>query len=628
MVVPKTASPTKTDPANKPHPPNKPEQKGTAATSQSVSGLVFKIVFLCVVCFSIVLGISLCNMSKSASDPKETAIRFLDHWTVTDQNGNHFDTGRIYNDDRAYSEDFTITTVLPDTIHPNEILCFLNRSNVQVYINGKLRESFDRVHDTGIPGGSLKEFYITIPLNPSDRGGELKMERHPTDWNPVVVSETFITTSQGMYHFLMNRYGTPFIFSVVLFVAALLVTIIGLVIRVWKKQTLDMLYAALGILDISCWLLSVSQITPFITGVYYVDGIMGYIFCMMMPFALLIYVNSIQKGRYKKCYTLLFILSLISFILWTSLHFAGIQSFQTSLVFIDSILTLVVVCAIFTLLMDIRNGHIKEYSYAAIGFLIFSVMSVFQIIDLFFFTPESIGIPMIIGLMAMLVMVVIQQVNDLRRIKNHLEEEVRDKSIENEQMLIHIVQTLAGTIDAKDTYTNGHSGRVADYSREIARRCGYSETELNDIYMMGLLHDIGKIGVPDAVINKPGKLTAEEYEIIKKHPIMGAKILENIKEKEELAMGARWHHEKYGGGGYPDGIKGEEIPEQARIIAVADAYDAMTSYRSYRDPMEQDHVRREIENGSGTQFDPHFAAVMLEMIEEDTDYQLREKRQD
>ena len=143
--------------------------------------------------------------------------------------------------------------------------------------------------------------------------------------------------------------------------------------------------------------------------------------------------------------------------------------------------------------------------------------------------------------------------------------------------------------------------------------------------MMGLLHDIGKIGVPDAVINKPGRLTDEEYDIIKKHPVMGATILENIKEKRELAIGARSHHEKYGGG-YPDGIKGEEISEQARIIAVADAYDAMTSYRSYRDPMPQEKVRSKIEKGKGTQFDPQFADIMLEMMNEDKKYDLREKK--
>jgi putative two-component system response regulator len=187
------------------------------------------------------------------------------------------------------------------------------------------------------------------------------------------------------------------------------------------------------------------------------------------------------------------------------------------------------------------------------------------------------------------------------------------------------VQTLAEAIDAKDNYTNGHSGRVARYTREIARRFGYSQKRQDEIYMMGLLHDVGKIGVPDAVINKPAKLTEEEYAQIKTHPVMGDRILKNIRERPKLAVGARWHHERYDGTGYPDGLSGDIIPEEARIIAVADAYDAMTSRRSYRGILPQDIVRNEIKNGKGKQFDPAFADIMLTMIEEDKDYILREK---
>lgn len=219
------------------------------------------------------------------------------------------------------------------------------------------------------------------------------------------------------------------------------------------------------------------------------------------------------------------------------------------------------------------------------------VMSITEIVIVIFKQNDSTLLSMIAGLMSLLVFVVIRQVNDINKIKASYEQEILYKSIENEYMLIHVVQTLAGTIDAKDTYTKGHSSRVAQYSKEIAKRAGYSDTDVNDIYVMGLLHDIGKIGVPDAVINKPGKLTDEEYEIIKNHPVMGANILDNIKEKPLLSLGARWHHERYDGAGYPDGIKGDNIPEQARIIAVADAYDAMTSYRSYRDPMPKERVR-------------------------------------
>ena len=212
----------------------------------------------------------------------------------------------------------------------------------------------------------------------------------------------------------------------------------------------------------------------------------------------------------------------------------------------------------------------------------------------------------------------------LVRLQRDLSTEVDIKTRENESLFQHVIQTIAEAIDAKDTYTNGHSGRVADYSREIAKRYGYSEQKQKDIYMMGLLHDVGKIGVPDAVINKPAKLNDEEYELIKNHPVMGARILKNIKEMPSLATGARWHHERYDGKGYPDGLSGSEIPEEARIIAVADAYDAMSSRRSYREPLPQGVVREEIMKGKGTQFDPEFAQIMLEMIDEDTSYTMRE----
>ena len=213
---------------------------------------------------------------------------------------------------------------------------------------------------------------------------------------------------------------------------------------------------------------------------------------------------------------------------------------------------------------------------------------------------------------------------ELVHLQNHLTQEVERKTEENESLSLHIVKALAEAIDAKDTYTNGHSDRVASYSKEIARWYGYSEEKLNDIYMMGLLHDVGKIGIPDAVINKPAKLTDEEYDLIKQHPVMGARILKNIKEMPQLANGARWHHERYDGKGYPDRLKGDDIPEEARIIAVADSYDAMTSRRSYRDPLPQNVVRGEIVKGSGSQFDPRFADIMLRMMDADKDFEMRE----
>ncbi|MBR3770593.1 MAG: response regulator [Lachnospiraceae bacterium] len=193
-----------------------------------------------------------------------------------------------------------------------------------------------------------------------------------------------------------------------------------------------------------------------------------------------------------------------------------------------------------------------------------------------------------------------------------------------EQMSLQMVHALANTIDAKDSYTNGHSTRVAKYSVMLAEIMGYAGEKLEQVQYAALLHDIGKIGIPREIINKPSRLTDEEYAVIKSHPVIGGKILEEITEIPDIAVGARWHHERFDGKGYPDGLMGMEIPELARIIGVADAYDAMTSKRSYRDVLPQEIVLGEIEKGKGSQFDPDIAEHMMQIIKNDITYQLHE----
>ena len=166
--------------------------------------------------------------------------------------------------------------------------------------------------------------------------------------------------------------------------------------------------------------------------------------------------------------------------------------------------------------------------------------------------------------------------------------------------------------------------RVAEYSRKIAIQAQKDEKFCTEVYYAGLLHDVGKIGIPVSIINKTGKLSDEEFAEIKKHPVIGKQILSSISKSPYLSIGANYHHERYDGRGYPEGLKGDDIPEIARIIAVADSYDAMTSKRSYRDPIPQQKVREEIVKGMGTQFDPAFAKIMLHLIDLDTEYEMKE----
>lgn len=224
--------------------------------------------------------------------------------------------------------------------------------------------------------------------------------------------------------------------------------------------------------------------------------------------------------------------------------------------------------------------------------------------------------------------------DELEQLYHSLQKMVADMGIHVDQLLEQERKTarltkefmlaLAKAVDAKDHYTSGHSFRVAKYAKEIARRTGKTPGEQEDIYTMGLLHDIGKIGIPKEILNKNAKLTDEEYRQIREHPVLGQEILQYVEELPALATGARWHHERYDGRGYPDGLAGEEIPEEARIICVADAYDALTSKRSYSGIRPQSEVRAEIARCKGTQFDPAFADIMLQMIDDDKNYKMRE----
>lgn len=183
-----------------------------------------------------------------------------------------------------------------------------------------------------------------------------------------------------------------------------------------------------------------------------------------------------------------------------------------------------------------------------------------------------------------------------------------------ELMNDEMVNMLAVAIDAKDEYTNGHSFRVASYSAGLARKIGMPEDEITVLRREAMLHDIGKIGIPDAVLNFPGRLSDEQFETIKSHTTIGAKILSEASALEGAAAVAEFHHERYDGKGYPKGLKGEEIPFHARIVTIADSYDAMSSDRVYRKGLKPSVIKNELIKGRGTQFDPVLLDAFMEMF--------------
>ena len=210
------------------------------------------------------------------------------------------------------------------------------------------------------------------------------------------------------------------------------------------------------------------------------------------------------------------------------------------------------------------------------------------------------------------------EIEHTNKLKEEVDNQTRiatDRAIKLEHITEEIVNTLALVIDAKDKYTNGHSFRVSAYSAALASELGWSEEEIAELRWEALLHDIGKIGVPDNVLNKPGKLTAGEFDIIKSHTTVGGNILSKTSGLPGAADTARFHHERYDGKGYPSGLAGRDIPAHARIVSIADAYDAMHSDRIYRKGLERDAIRKEFLNGRGTQFDPEYLDAFMRLFE-------------
>ena len=209
----------------------------------------------------------------------------------------------------------------------------------------------------------------------------------------------------------------------------------------------------------------------------------------------------------------------------------------------------------------------------------------------------------------------IKQMNEIKRIN----EELSDTYDQLEKAYLESIEVLRYTVEAKDPYTRGHSDRVSEYSVLIGKKLGLSDKDLKTLQIGGLFHDIGKIGIPDSILLKEDKLTDDEYSQIKNHPTIGAHILQNATIFKDIIPIVKHHHEKYDGNGYPGRLKGEEIPFMARITTVADTFDAMTSKRSYRNPLSLDTVRSEIEKCSGSQFDPEIAKVFLDILDNEYD---------
>ncbi len=375
-----------------------------------IAKTVFFTFFACI----FIILIIYCVNDKIGAIPRDP-LTYIENWTVTKGDGSSFEVERSHAAEERYDEPFTVEAKLPDTVLDNSFLCFETGKSIQVYINGELRKEFDEYLDVALNGGSVKRFYMVVPLTEEDAGAELRLERVPTKKRGQIVPETFVTTLGGLYFHMFEKYGPAFMMAEVVLLLSIVVILVSFGMRIWYRRENNMLYGAMSIFVSAAWVVTNSMMFPFIFGHYHIDGIINYMFCLLMPFAPAIYLNSLQRGRYRISMSVIMIISSINCVVWPVLHFTGIFSFSDALVYIILVLGFLSAWAVILLIKDIIHGHVKSYKYTAIGFIGFLLCGFYELFSLLFLRPKYEEIPMVIGLLFFLVFVVIQQVDEIRK---------------------------------------------------------------------------------------------------------------------------------------------------------------------------------------------------------------------
>ena len=378
---------------------------------------VFKCFFFVALAVSLI-GLYYYSRNDHSAPLKTEAPVYIDSWTVSDPAGNVFTEGRSYRNNGAVRGTFTIVSKIPENVRDNSVFCFIVGGDCAVYVNGEKRADFLTKRDMAIPGGIVKRFYMTVPVSAKDAGTTVKILRIDTTRRGYVYQDTFVTTSENLFPLLMTRYGLPLMLAEILLIFSLVIVVISFTLRFLYKRRIEMLYGALGILVISGWIITNSFLYPFIYGHYHVDGVINYLLCMLMPFNLVLYLNGLQKGRYRILMLGCLIISTLNILAWSILHFTETYLFPNALIFINLILGIQILIVFGTLIADTVRGKVKEYRYTAIGFAGFLICCIFEIIELNFFTLLHEELPMVAGLAFLLSLTVIQQIEDLRKMRD------------------------------------------------------------------------------------------------------------------------------------------------------------------------------------------------------------------
>ena len=518
--------------------------------------------------------------------------------------------------DVAENETMVLTLQLPESYREQNLMIRSSLQDIRFYVDGKLRIEYD-TSDTRIVGKNSASQYVFCPTSAADAGKEVRIELTThTGKYAGVVNEIYCGDKSELWEYIFEKYGTTMIIAFFLLFAGAVTIIFSIALGIVYHSKFDMEYLGWCILLAAAWMIGESKLRQLLVPNASALSQLCFLMIMLGPLPIIYYIDSIQNKRHWKLLRWMEYVTILDFVLCCMLHLTGMVDFIQTLPVSQGILAVILILVTGTVCYDLYHGYIRKNRYILVGLFVAVASVVVESLAVYFVVSISgifIGIGMLVLFFVNLVRT-ISQVRDLERTRQ--QQELRKRRKQMETMSLQMIQTLATTIEAKDEYTRGHSHRVAEYSVLIAKELGWKQKDIFHLYNAAHLHDIGNIGIPDAILNKPARLTDEEYAVIKEHTIIGAEILKNITLVKHVVEVARSHHECYDGTGYPDGLKGEEIPIQARIVAVADSYDAMRSRRIYRNTLKSEVIYEQFQKNRGVQFDPEITDTFLRLLDE------------
>ncbi len=569
------------------------------------------LIVLCVTIVIVIIAVFDGNTTGEADMGSFETADFSSGWTLY-RDGEAEELDLPAQADAKDGDKLVLSKTLPENVTDGmSLMIRSSMQDIRVFIDGALRDEYSS--DT-LPFDmyNLPSAYIVTQLTHDDAGKTV--EYHITiKNNPTLNSVSLGYGNNGWYGQIRSNIVVTIIAIITMVMGLLLIFGILITYRRSLTDVAALLFLGTLVVDISLWILSESRIRQLFLQRASLSGYFAYFTVEMIAVFASLYFDAVQHRTYHKRFLVAQTIVFTQFILNLILHFTGVCDLYSTLVFSHIMSAPVAIVFVIGTITDIRTGRIKKYIYNACGMGFFLIFTLCELAAFWVNRSQPLGIYICIGLILMMFCAVVQVIADNKRAREEHEQR-------RTAMTVSTIETIAGAIDARDEYTGGHSERVGLYAerlaQEIADDYGLTPEDVFRIHYIGLVHDIGKIGVADNVLNKAGKLTPEEFSLMKKHTEIGYEVMQSLDEEVEgLLDGIRYHHERYDGTGYPDGLSGEDIPLLARILAIADSYDAMTSNRVYRKRLSDERVRNELLACSGTQFDPNLAKIFVGLID-------------